>query len=241
MDSLSQVGIKENHAAPQAKKRVFIASEGEQSELYDIYFLKSILDEKRNHFIAKDYFDRIAAMFLIILFIPILLLAALMVKLTSPGPFLFKQLRRGKGGNTFECYKFRSMKMDSFAASKVNQEEFGMLVKIKDNPRITPVGRFLRKTSIDELPQLFNVLKGEMSFVGPRPLLPHHIDPHPQFRQLRSLVKPGITGIWQVEARSNQNTTALSMQSYDLRYIRSFSFWLDLKILFKTIPAVLTG
>jgi lipopolysaccharide/colanic/teichoic acid biosynthesis glycosyltransferase len=241
MDSFSQVGIKESAVEPTFIRHVFIETEREQTETYDIQLLQDVLEQRHLHLLAKDIFDRVAALFLIVLFSPVLIISALAVKFSSPGPFLFKQMRRGKGEEVFECYKFRSMKASSIAESKVNLEEFGMLVKIKDDPRITPVGRLLRKTSIDELPQLFNVLKGEMSFVGPRPLLPHHIDPHPQFRQLRSLVKPGITGIWQVEARSNQNTSALSMQAYDLRYIRTFSFWLDMKILLKTVPAVLTG
>ncbi|MES2765911.1 MAG: sugar transferase [Bacteroidota bacterium] len=237
MDSITQANI------PQATifQHIHRSTEPEHVEIYEVDHLKRILDNRRTQLLIKDYSDRIAALFCIIVCSPVLLLSALAVKLSSPGPALFKQKRRGKDGDVFECYKFRSMKIVALSENTVNLEEFGMLVKIKDDPRITRIGRLLRKTSIDELPQLFNVLKGDMSFIGPRPLLLHHIDPHPQFRQLRSLVKPGITGIWQVKARSNQNTSALSMQPYDLEYIESFSLWLDIKILLKTIPAVLSG
>jgi lipopolysaccharide/colanic/teichoic acid biosynthesis glycosyltransferase len=192
----------------------------------------------------KNYFDRTAALALIIFLSPVFIISALAVKLTSSGPFLFKQKRRGVNGDSFDCYKFRSMIVDQnniASDSNIEFEPAGMLIKIKDDPRVTSIGKMLRKTSLDELPQLFNVLKGDMSFVGPRPLPLYNIDPHPEFRQLRCLVKPGITGIWQISARSNQNLTALSMQPYDLEYIRRFSLLLDLKILLKTIPAVLSG
>jgi exopolysaccharide production protein ExoY len=117
-------------------------------------------------------------------------------------------------------------------------EQQGLLFKTRNDPRVTRVGALLRKTSIDELPQLLNVVRGEMSVVGPRPLVPHMLDPFPELRRIRSQVRPGITGLWQVSAR-HLNTSALQMAPYDLEYIKKFSLWLDLRILLKTPAAVL--
>jgi lipopolysaccharide/colanic/teichoic acid biosynthesis glycosyltransferase len=119
-------------------------------------------------------------------------------------------------------------------------EARGILFKPKNDPRVTRVGAFLRKTSIDELPQLFNVLAGEMSLVGPRPLMLHMLDPYPELRAARGQMRPGITGLWQISARES-NETALQMARYDLGYIRDFSLWVDFKILLRTPATVLFG
>jgi lipopolysaccharide/colanic/teichoic acid biosynthesis glycosyltransferase len=190
----------------------------------------------------KRAFDIVFSFLLIILLSPMLLLAAVCVRLSSRGPALFKQERWGWRERKFVCFKFRSMRVnqvgliDPQTLSKATQS--GVLIKHANDPRVTKVGAFLRKTSIDELPQLFNVLKGDMSFVGPRPLVLHMLDVYPELRKVRSQVRPGITCIWQISAR-HQNTSALLMKSYDLEYIANFSLWLDLKILLRTPAAVL--
>ena len=135
------------------------------------------------------------------------------------------------------------MRVQAVAAAAEAQKEVeraGLLVKGKDDHRVTPLGRFLRSTSLDELPQLFNVLKGDMSFVGPRPLIPFMLAGHPEFAKTRALVRPGITGLWQVHEREN-NTTAKAMMPYDLEYIRRFSLWSDLAILVRTPFVVVSG
>lgn len=190
----------------------------------------------------KRAFDIVFSLLLIIVLSPTLLLAAICVRLSSRGPVLFKQERWGWRERKFVCLKFRSMRVnqvgliDPQTLSKATQS--GVLVKHANDPRVTKAGAFLRKTSIDELPQLFNVLKGDMSFVGPRPLVLHMLDVYPELRKARSQVRPGITCIWQISAR-HQNSSALLMKSYDLEYIANFSLWLDLKILLRTPAAVL--
>jgi len=184
---------------------------------------------------------------------PVMLITALAIKVTSPGPVIFKQIRLGKQGIPFTFYKFRSMHINmddqihrdyirDFIKgdhAKVNQGDAEKpLYKIKSDPRTTRVGRFIRKTSIDELPQFFNVLKGDMSLVGPRPSLPYEAEKYQSWHLRRILdMKPGITGLWQVEGRSKtgwDDTVRL-----DIRYIRFWSLMLDFKILFKTVKVVL--
>jgi exopolysaccharide biosynthesis polyprenyl glycosylphosphotransferase len=182
----------------------------------------------------------------IILVAPVMMLAALLVKLTSPGPVFFVQKRLGLNKRMFHIYKFRTMVMDAEQRLKDlehQNEANGPVFKIKRDPRITLVGAFLRKTSIDELPQLFNVLKGEMSLVGPRPLQVRDyelFEVHCQdWQRKRFSVRPGITCLWQVMGRSS--TTFEKWMELDLQYIRTWSLWLDLEILAKTVPAVLRG
>jgi exopolysaccharide biosynthesis polyprenyl glycosylphosphotransferase len=182
----------------------------------------------------------------IILVAPVMILAALLVKLTSPGPVFFVQKRLGLNKRMFHIYKFRTMVMDAEERLKDlehQNEANGPVFKIKRDPRITLVGAFLRKTSIDELPQLFNVLKGEMSLVGPRPLQVRDyelFEVHCQdWQRKRFSVRPGITCLWQVMGRSS--TTFEKWMELDLQYIRTWSLWLDLEILAKTVPAVLRG
>lgn len=201
----------------------------------------------------KRSLDVIGALLALLLFSPLMLLTALLIKTTSSGPIIFKQERLGQKGRSFTFYKFRSMYVNNDDQihreyvtqlikgdlDKINQGSLEKpLYKIKTDPRVTWVGEIIRKTSIDELPQLFNVLKGEMSLVGPRPPLPYEADNYQSWHLKRILdAKPGITGLWQVEGRSK--TTFDEMVRMDIRYIRSCSLLLDLKILFKTIKVVL--
>ncbi|MHB1004888.1 MAG: undecaprenyl-phosphate glucose phosphotransferase [Chloroflexota bacterium] len=171
---------------------------------------------------------------------PVMLLAAAAIKVDSPGPVLFRQLRTGRGGREFWFYKFRSMRADAeevFWDLVEQNEATGPIFKIKNDPRVTRVGRFIRRTSIDELPQLLNVLKGDMSLVGPRPPIPHEVERYEPWHRRRLDVPPGITGLWQVSGRSL--LTFDEMVLLDLWYIENWSLWLDLKIILRTVPAVL--
>jgi exopolysaccharide production protein ExoY len=193
---------------------------------------------------CKRAFDTCGSLILIVFLSPALLATVLAIRLSSPGPALFRQKRWGRNGQQFVCWKFRTMYVDQdrfLSADTVQSVQAqGALLKLKKDPRVTPVGAFLRKTSIDELPQLFNVLRGEMSLVGPRPLMPHMLEPYPELRRVRCQVRPGITGLWQISAREN-NESALQMAPYDLAYIRRFTLWTDLKIMLKTPAAVWFG
>jgi len=173
---------------------------------------------------------------------PLLALIALATRINSPGPIVFRQTRVGAGGKTFECHKFRSMHEGAEAEleqlRELNEAD-GPLFKIRDDPRLTRVGRFLRQTSLDELPQLWNVLRGEMSLVGPRPPLPVEVSRYMEWHKKRLEVRPGMTGLWQVSGRS-----LLSFDDgvlLDIYYIENWSLWLDFKILLRTIPEVLFG
>lgn len=173
---------------------------------------------------------------------PVLLLVALAVSASSPGPVLFKQRRVGKDGHEFDLLKFRSMRVDAeqeLADLQDLNEVQGPVFKIRKDPRLTAVGRFIRRASLDELPQLWNVIKGEMSLVGPRPPLPSEVYEYTSWEAQRLLVTPGITGIWQVSGRSELDfETWVSM---DIEYIETWSLSLDLRLLLLTVPAVLSG
>ncbi|MCB8974383.1 MAG: sugar transferase [Ardenticatenaceae bacterium] len=188
----------------------------------------------------KRLLDFSVAAVMLLLLSPLMSITALLVKWTSPGPIFFGQTRVGKYGTHFTCYKFRSMYTDAEERKaelmKFNEAD-GPVFKMKNDPRITSVGRIIRKLSIDELPQLWNVLRGDMSLVGPPPPLPKEVAEY-NFDQLRRLhTIPGITGLQQVSGRSNMDFTR--WVELDLQYIAQQSFWNDIKILFKTIPAVL--
>ena len=191
----------------------------------------------------KRVADIVLALLAIICGSPVFLLTALLVKLTSPGPIIFSQIRVGRFGRHFKFYKFRSMYIDAEARKaelmKQNESSDGVIFKMKRDPRITPVGRFIRKFSIDELPQLFNVILGDMSLVGPRPPLPSEVRTYSLEERKRLNITPGITCIWQVSGRSE---LPFSKQiALDKEYISSRSTWNDFLILLKTIPAILTG
>jgi len=188
----------------------------------------------------KRMLDAAISLAVLILLCPLMALVALLIKLTSPGPVLFVQNRVGMNQRQFKLYKFRSMVADAeerkFALAHLNERD-GPAFKIENDPRITPIGRFLRKTSIDELPQLFNVLSGEMSLVGPRPPLPDEVKKYEWLFRKRLSVKPGITCIWQISGRNSVSFDRWMQMDHD--YIENWSLLLDLKILLKTIPAVL--
>ena len=191
----------------------------------------------------KRAFDLFAGLLLVLLFAPVMMLAALAVRLSSPGPILFVQQRYGLHRRRFPMFKFRSMVADAEsrqAALETANEAGGPVFKLRRDPRITRVGAFLRRTSIDELPQLFNVLRGEMSLVGPRPLPLRDVSRFEEAWLLRRFsVRPGLTCLWQVKGRSD--TTFDTWIKLDLAYIDTWSLALDVKILFLTIPAVLKG
>lgn len=193
--------------------------------------------------VIKRLIDIVGSAVLLVFLSPVLLLAALLIKLTSPGPVMFVQKRLGLNKRHFGIYKFRTMVVDAEKRMKEIEhlnEVSGPVFKIKNDPRITPIGKFLRKTSIDELPQLMNVFKGDMSLVGPRPLPIRDYEGFSEdWQRRRFSVRPGITCLWQIGGRSS-----ISFEKWmelDLQYIDKWSLWLDLEILLKTIPAVLKG
>ncbi len=189
----------------------------------------------------KTIMDKTGALFGLLFLSPLFIIVAIFIKTTSPGPVFFKQLRVGWGGKPFYAYKFRTMFQGSeFLRNDLLEfnERGGPLFKMTDDPRITKIGKFLRKSSIDELPQLINVLKGEMSLVGPRPFYIVEENEMDQWHRIRRTVKPGITCLWQIYKRDGSDFD--DWIRYDIRYIRNFSFWQDLKILLKTIPAVIS-
>jgi exopolysaccharide biosynthesis polyprenyl glycosylphosphotransferase len=197
----------------------------------------------KGSYLLKRVFDIMASIVLMVLLLPVFLGVALAIRLESPGAILFKQTRVGRWGRLFTMWKFRSMYMDAEArkAELMAQNEMsgGVIFKMKDDPRVTKVGKFIRKTSIDELPQLWNVLTGEMSLVGPRPPVPLEVDQYSLSDRRRLEVIPGITCIWQVSGRSE---IPFDQQvELDVQYIESQSFWTDIKILLKTVPALLFG
>jgi exopolysaccharide biosynthesis polyprenyl glycosylphosphotransferase len=170
------------------------------------------------------------------------LLFALLIKLDSAGPVFFKQERVGRNGRRFMCYKFRTMVRDAEMKKTELQNMYGdhpFFFKDKNDPRRTRVGKFLRRSSLDELPQFFNVFMGEMSFVGPRPGVPAEVSRYDEWHKDRLLVTPGLTGLWQVSGRSN--LTFDEMVRLDLYYAEHWSPWLDIKIMLRTLPAVMTG
>jgi len=216
-------------------------------------FLDDSTESNQFEYSLKRAIDIVGALVGILLLSPLMLITALAIKVTSPGPVIFKQIRVGKHGVPFVFYKFRSMFLNTddqihrdYITHLIqgNLEEINQgdsekpLYKIKSDPRITRVGSIIRKTSIDELPQLFNVLKGEMSLVGPRPPIPYEVEKYQSWHLRRILeIKPGITGLWQVDGRSA--TSFDDMVRFDIRYVRTCSLMLDLKILIKTVKSVL--
>lgn len=192
---------------------------------------------------AKRALDLIGSSAALLLLSPLFLVIALLIKLEDRGPVLFPQVRVGRHGREFRMFKFRSMHTNAEARLKEllakNQHTGGVTFKIKDDPRITRVGRWLRKFSFDELPQFYNVFRGDMSLVGPRPPVPREVALYSLADRRRLAVKPGITCIWQISGRAEIDFPG--QVQLDVRYIESSSLRQDIKILLKTIPAVLSG
>jgi lipopolysaccharide/colanic/teichoic acid biosynthesis glycosyltransferase len=199
---------------------------------------------------SKRLFDLVVASLLVLVLSPVFLVCAFLVWRGSPGPILFRQPRVGVQGREFTFLKFRSMRVDAdptlhreYVAKFINGEaeqqttEKGSMFKLVEDPRVTRSGSFLRRTSLDELPQLFNVVRGNMSLVGPRPPIPYELEHYRPEHYRRLAAKPGITGLWQVSGRSH--TTFEEMIALDLEYIRSASLLTDLRLLIRTIPVVL--
>lgn len=187
--------------------------------------------------ITKRLIDIVGSLCGIILLSPLFLIVAILIKLEDPkGKVFFAQERNGRYPKTFKMYKFRSMVHNAEELLKDlmdRNEQTGPVFKINDDPRITKVGKFIRKTSIDELPQLFNVLKGDMSLVGPRPPIPHEVEQYNSYQMQRLAVKPGLTCIWQVSGRNNIGFD--EWVEMDIEYIKTRNLWLDIKLIFKTV------
>lgn len=189
----------------------------------------------RLYLVSKRITDIVLAMMGLIILSPVLLIVAIAIKIDSKGPIIFRQDRIGKNEKKFGMYKFRSMitNAEELKSELENKNEMaGPMFKIKDDPRITRVGKFIRKTSIDELPQLVNVIKGEMSLVGPRPSLPKEVEQFEPWMKERLLVQPGITCFWQVLGRNN--IPFEEWMKLDIKYVKEMNYWLDIKLIFKT-------
>jgi exopolysaccharide biosynthesis polyprenyl glycosylphosphotransferase len=190
-------------------------------------------------YVVKRTFDLVGAGLLLLVMSPLLAVISLAVKLTSPGPVLYRSMRPGIGGRPFACLKFRTMRSDADelqADLEEHNEATGALFKIRQDPRVTAVGGLLRRFSLDEVPQLLNVVRGEMSLVGPRPLPQRDFDQLEDWHKKRYLVLPGITGLWQVSGRSELDFDDLVR--LDFLYLERWSVFLDLVILLKTVPVV---
>jgi exopolysaccharide biosynthesis polyprenyl glycosylphosphotransferase len=193
-------------------------------------------------FLMKRMLDMALSALALSVLAPVMLAISIAVRLNSPGPIFYRAARIGRKGRTFSCYKFRTMvaNADKLRAEleSMNERE-GVLFKIVKDPRVTSVGRVLRKYSLDELPQFYNVLRGDMSLVGPRPPIASEVEQYDLAHLRRLDVLPGITGLWQVEAR--QDPSFDSYISLDTAYVENWSFWLDLKILARTVGVVFSG
>ena len=202
-----------------------------------IDFSEVLAKESILYSITKRLIDIVGSLCGIILLSPLFLIVAILIKLEDPkGKVFFAQERNGRYPKTFKMYKFRSMVHNAEELLKDlmdRNEQTGPVFKINDDPRITKVGKFIRKTSIDELPQLFNVLKGDMSLVGPRPPIPHEVNQYNSYQMQRLAVKPGLTCIWQVSGRNNIGFD--EWVEMDIEYIKTRNLWLDIKLIFKTV------
>ncbi len=202
----------------------------------------SSVPDDRMQLMVKHLIDRLGGFFGLMISVPIGLIAAALIKLEDGGPIFFKQIRAGKNGKPFTMYKFRTMVPDAekLKASLMDKNEMsGPVFKIKKDPRITRIGAILRKFSVDELPQFINVVRGDMSLVGPRPPLPIEVEKYDRWQRRKLSVKPGLTCLWQVNGRNGIDFD--HWMKLDLEYIDNWSIWLDTKILIKTVPTVLKG
>lgn len=201
--------------------------------------IENSLSKKRIQFAIKRFFDVIISLILLIVLSPLFLILAIWIKTDSEGEAIFKQTRIGLGGKPFTIYKFRTMvkNADKLFNKKVEKENLKNFVfQDKDDPRITRSGKFLRKTSLDELPQLINILKGDMSLIGPRPEIPDIVKLYSDYERIRLLVKPGVSGLAQVNGRGDLDIGQTI--EYDVNYVMNFSLWLDFKIFLKTFKVV---
>lgn len=199
-----------------------------------------VLNDTLAYITGKRLFDLAVGLLVFVFVIPIVPLIALMIKLDSPGPVFYRQDRIGRGGRPFRFYKFRSMYREADRRRtelESRNEQEGPVFKIKADPRITPVGQFLRRSSVDEIPQIINVLRGEMSIVGPRPPLPVEVARYQPWHRRRLDVKPGITCLWQIAGRSQIGFD--EWMRLDMEYLRTRSLRTDLAIFLKTLPAVM--
>jgi len=199
-----------------------------------------------HNIVLKRIFDIVLSSIGGLVFLPLCILIVILIKLDSPGPVIYTHIRRGKDGKIFRLYKFRTMYQNSkqmlekmLRENPDLQKEWQENFKLKNDPRITRIGNFLRKTSLDELPQIWNVLKGEMSLIGPRPIIDDEVEKYGDNYALLASVKPGLSGLWQISGRSETNYE--ERVAMDIFYIQSWSLWLDLYILFKTFAAVIEG
>ncbi|KMP32803.1 sugar transferase [Bacillus sp. GX] len=217
-----------------------VSEENIKREKNALFTLEEV-NSKRGYLITKRYMDVLGALVGLILLSPVFLIIAILIKYEDPkGTVLFKQVRIGKGGTEFYMYKFRSMVTDAEEKLKdllEYNEVSGAMFKMKEDPRITKIGKFIRRTSIDELPQLINVLQGEMSLVGPRPPLLREVKEYTSYDKQRLLVTPGCTGLWQVSGRSNLSFE--QMVELDVYYIIQRNIMFDIKILLRTVKVLL--
>lgn len=238
--------MKTNPATPQIHRRINC----NPSLLSQIWLRLSVGAKRlawrtvmRGRNSSKRAFDIAASATLLLILSPLYLLIAAMIKLEDRGPALFVQRRVGKHGIPFNMYKFRSMCLDAEDRLREvmdqNQHKQGITFKFKDDPRITRAGRWLRKFSFDELPQIYNVLRGDMSLVGPRPSLPREVELYTPGDRRRLQVTPGITCLWQISGRANIDFSG--QVALDVEYIEHQNLWGDVKILAQTVPAVLAG
>ncbi len=222
---------------PAAYSRIYL----EKFRDVQLLSLSSAPDSELRLFF-KRIFDVLLSSAALVAFSPVLLCIAAMIRITSPGPVLFRQTRCGLGGRRFMLYKFRSMinNAEQMRAELHQLNELdGPVFKITDDPRITTVGRWLRRFSLDELPQLWNILRGDMSFVGPRPAVPEEVEQYEDWQRRRLRMRPGLTCTWVLEGRSHVDFNR--WMQLDLTYIDNWSLWLDFKIFLRTIPIVLSG
>lgn len=240
IDLCSEVGIPVSYSLDIILKRPYYFVSVEEIGNHNlISFHRNYFEEAEIS--LKYLIDKIFAFIFIIIFSPFFIIIPILIKLTSKGPVFFKQVRVGLNGKKFVMYKFRTMYENAEEMKKELEKysEMEIAFKIKNDPRITKVGRFLRKYSVDELPQFFNVLKGDMSIVGPRPPIPEEIEKYELWHRRRLSMKPGITCIWQISGRNEIDFK--NWMELDLKYIDNWSIWLDIYILFRTIPEVIKG
>jgi exopolysaccharide biosynthesis polyprenyl glycosylphosphotransferase len=231
----------DQNAAIQAED--FLYGAPEQEIIIQVQAYPIPLERKRlTYEFVKRFFDIVLSVLALILLSPIFLITAGAIKLDSKGSVIYSQQRAGKKGKPFKLYKFRSMCPDAeerLETIRHLNEADGPVFKITHDPRVTKVGRFIRKVSIDELPQLVNIFKGEMSIVGPRPPLLNEMEQYTPYQMQRLEVTPGLTCYWQISGRSSINFDR--WVALDLKYISERSIWVDFKTIFKTVPAVLFG